>query len=144
MLMAEIKVRDRLTVVERIYHQNPEEHPTSYESRFSRELQTKEQPYVRRATVKDLRELDTGWIEPEQVGCLFIRNEEGVVRQTILSEGEKAELDRKVIYLGEDPENLRWMILPGESFRATPTTAKGLLICCPNGPAKCSLHVFPK
>lgn len=118
--MAEPK--DRLTVVENVYHQaiSDGQGPTQFESRYSRELDTKEQVYQRRTKVgEDWEPLDFGWIE--KVGLLLIRNEEGKFTE-IPTDEENQRTQRKILEVAYCSEGSGWLIPVGESMRGIPTS----------------------
>ena len=69
-------VKPRLTVIQTVYHQEPGGDPTSYESRFARFLDSKDQqPCVRRLAIgESWQTLDELWLE--RVSQLVIANRE--------------------------------------------------------------------
>lgn len=145
------KPKSRLTVVETVYHQAPQEEPQSNEVRFCRELESDEQPYgPRRLTAtEDWRLLDCGWLSDE-VSMLTIRNEEGRNLQVIPTEAEQAEIDARVLevgYYGGTPDSLAtgasWLIPPGESMRGCPKSIEKLSIRCRSGEARYTLTAYP-
>lgn len=135
--------KDRLTIVETVYHRQYGEEATSVESRFTRELETQEQPYTRRLKVEeDWRSLDVGWIA--QVGMLIIENTEGKFLHRNPTEAEKAETLKKILEIKHEGSEGCWLILPGESMRACPSDASSLRIRCQLGIARFTIHVFSK
>jgi hypothetical protein len=136
-------LRDRLLVVESIFHQSPGEDPYVTEHRFARSLQTKEQPFTRKTTAgENWKSLDCGWIE--RAGMLFIINEEGKFRQTNPTEEELREAAKKIIEVSFTTNTDVWLILPGESMRAYPSNIRNLLVRCRSGTARITAHIFPE
>lgn len=152
--------RDRIAVVETVYHQAAGEQPTSVESRFQRWLEGNEQPCVRRChdrenvATEDWKPLDAGWIR--QAGMIVLTNDEGRFSQTIPTSQEHDEAIARVIEVGcypvgewdMSPETsivllACWLVLPGESLRAQPVNLKSLRVRCRKGTAKFTLCVFP-
>lgn len=123
---------DRITVVESVYHQRFTKQPTGVESRFSRNLDTREQPYTRQLTAtKDWQPLDCGWLK--SVGMLVISND-GSENDLLVGYGR-----------GHD---VNWIIPPGESMRGYPFDASSLRVCCQNvddetATAEFTVHLFP-
>lgn len=136
------EVKDRLTIVECVYHQPFGEQPTVVEHRYSRELESKEQVYERRVTIgENWQPLDTGWIE--RLGLLVIANHEGHGLQRAPSDDERAAIAARVVEVGLDGRAI-WLVLPGESMRATPATLSGLQVRCQRGEARCTIHAYPR
>src|SRR6185312_8298003 len=87
--------RARLGLVCTVYHQQPGNEPISAESRFSRWLESEEQPYLRKLVIgEEWTLLDCGWLE--DVGMLLLRNEEGKF-QVQPTEAERAEVMSRVV-----------------------------------------------
>lgn len=142
---SEIKpvIKDRLTVVEQIYHRPHDGEPTLIERRFSRELDTYEQVYKRqRVATEEWQLLDCGWIE--RAGMVIVHNEEGARTQAIPTDLEKQEMVGRVIEVGYSSDKGTWLILPGESFRGYPDAVENLLIRCQRGSARYTIHVLPR
>lgn len=149
--MTDFVVKDRITVVERVYHQRFGEQPVQMESRFGRELSDGEQPYIRTGVNCKATEkwglIDSGWIRT--AGMIIIVNEEGKFRQIKPTEEEREESNKKILevaYLCSGvlaSNNHRWFVLPGESMRACPSDIKSLGIRCQSGEAKFTICVYP-
>lgn len=151
-------VPDRITVVETVYHQAEGDQPTAIESRFSRRLQTKEQPCVRKLVagpewhLVDRESMDRPGCWLERVGMLVIRNEEGEFTQVVPTSQERAEVAARVLSLGvgvsiSADEHIVMpfaRILPGkESCRFQPTDISNLWIRCQAGKAKYTVTMLP-
>lgn len=137
--------KDRLTVVETVYHQRWGENPISIESRFGRELTTHEQPYSRECVAtEEWQPLDLGWLNTN-VGQLVILNREGSLLQfqTYPTAEVREEMATRIIELttGDDDP---WFIPPGESHRGWPSKPENLRIRCQNGTARYTLHLIPR
>lgn len=123
--------RPRMVVVETVYYQVPGESPTSNETRFARQLNTGEQPYLRRGKAgMNWTPLDTGWIQVASSLCL--RNEEGRNLTRVPTEEQKLALSRKVLLLGVGDGDGGVVafgeVLPGESLRMTPVSLSQLFL----------------
>jgi hypothetical protein len=144
-------LKDRLTVVETVYHQPAGEPPVSVDFRFSRDLDSVEQSYRRQLTAtEDWKSLDHGWIE--QAGMLVIQNLEGKFRANPTDE-ERAEAAAKVLEVAhrvdEDPaagvwDCAVWLVLPGESFRGCPSDIKRLVVRSRSAPLRFSVFILPR
>jgi hypothetical protein len=92
--MADLK--SEITVVEQVYHQLSGSQPRAIESRFSRELESDEQPYERHLKVgEESVPLDCGWIK--EASQLVIINEEGKGLQANPTDEERKGLACKIL-----------------------------------------------
>lgn len=152
----------RIAVVEYVYHQQPDVQPTVTESRFSRWLESQEQPYLRRLTLDQTwRELDFGWLK--QSGMLVLKNEEGRFHVQPTKD-EREDMAARIIEValflpGEKNDGSRTMhdtplrkaigplifaiVRPGESLRFEPHDVGCLRIRTMHGSARCSIMVLP-
>jgi hypothetical protein len=140
-------VPDRVTVVQHVYHQSPDDQPFAVTTGFNRYLATKEQAYQRKTKVgTDWESLDTGWLN--QASLLLIKNEEGKFTQQTPSEEEREESQRKVIEVACGP-NLPanhepdWLVLPQEEIRVTPADLSRIRIRCQYGIAYFTVTLIP-
>ncbi len=134
--------KNRLTVIETVYHQTTTAEPDSIESRFERELISDEQPYRRTTKVgEDWTPLDFGWIE--EVGMIVIQNNEGKGLTKIPTPEEKEELAAKVLEISADPSN-SWIVRPGESFRGEPAGKRTLCIRSRSGTTHFNVYAIPR
>lgn len=143
-------LKDRLVVVETVYHQPTGEQPTAVESRFSRDLQTVEQPYQRQLTAtEEWKPLDCGWIK--DAGMLVIQNLEGKFQANPTDE-ERAEAAARVLevsYREDQDPNMDvsrhgWLIYPGESFRGCPSNLDLLAVRSQYGSLRLSVFIIPR
>lgn len=136
--------KSRITVVEQVYHQVSGDQPHLVESKFSRELESDEQPYERHLKVGEEPELlDCGWVK--KASQLLIINEEGRFLQTQPTEAEREELQLKVleVYFGKLSID-SWIVPPGESMRACPSSLVGVYLRSRSGILRLTLHALPK
>lgn len=145
-------VKGRIVVVEQVYHQPVDAPPVLVESKYSRRIDSEEQPFgPRRLRVtEEWQELSAGWIEG--VGLLVVSNEEGKGLQVQPSESERREIGLRVVELamfpvptvpGEAFSPIPWIIPPGESFRGSTDTLGGIKVRCRRGSARISYTIFP-
>jgi len=121
---------NRITVVEMVYFQAPGESPLGVESRYSRALTTDEQPCERRLkATEDWRELDRGWVD--QTSLIVISNNETVADKIL-----------EVAY--RDAYQDTWLVLPGESMRASPSNASRLVVRSQSGTIRFTANLFPR
>jgi hypothetical protein len=139
-------INDRITVVERVYHQIIGEQATSVESRYSFDLETTEQPYKRIGSIGDQEwePLDFGWLGTN-VGLILLSNEEGKYLQTNPTEEEQAETAQRVIEVSFQAGESSWIVPPRQSMRVmlSPYRSCLPLIRCRKGRARYVLHAFP-
>lgn len=131
-----------VTVVESVYHQVPGEQPTQpVESRYSSELATDEQPFIRKFKVgSEWKALETGWLN--DCSMLVLKNEapHWTVQPT---DEERLEAALKVVEMGCGGKALA-ELPPGESLRFRPADICSLRVRCIAGAANCVLCLFPK
>lgn len=141
----EESMRELLTVVESVYHSQEGRQPTAITSKFTRELTTSEQAYVRYQVVtEEWQEIDLAWIG-ENLSSLCIANEEGTVIQTYPTEEAKAELARKVLEVRFVGDAGLLLIPPRESTRILPKLDNGdkLEMRSEYGKINCRVAAFP-
>ena len=137
--------KDRITVVETIYHQPFGQNPFSVEERYDRELETKEQPYSRHCkATEEWQPLDCGWLA-SGASLLHIKNDEKLGTEVLPTEEEKAEHAKHIlrIRLGSD---LVWdcTVPPGETMRICPEDLAGIRIQSAHGNTDFTLTLFPR
>ena len=137
--------KDRITVVETIYHQPFGQNPFSIEDRYDRELETKEQPYSRlcKAT-EEWEPLDCGWLA-SGASLLHIKNDEKLGTEVLPTTQEKEEHAKHVLQvkLGRGILCL-CLIPPGETMRISPTELAGITIRSAHGNTNFTLTLFPR
>lgn len=138
-------MKARITVVETVVHQRPDEQPIGVDTRFSRALNTMEQVYVRQQPVDSgWRKLDTGWLTA--AGMLVVVNPRPRY-ETIQTEEVQTTDNAKVIELGmwPTPDICTFArVHVGESARFQPVDLLAVRIRCVAGPSTVTLHVMPE
>ena len=137
--------RDRLTVIDKVYHQPKTGEAFCCESTFERWLDHEESVYSRKMKAGEAWQLlKLGWFTDEEktVGMLLIRNDEGSHRQTLPTDEEKAETAKKVLEVGVQGISL-FVIPPGESFRGVPS-GQDVYVRCLGGDCSYTVFAFPK
>lgn len=135
-------IKDRISVVEAIYHQSPDEQPMSVESRFEIELASSgEQPYIRtRQKVGGNWSLvETGWAHNPVM--IVIKNEEG--RYTVNpTDEERQNVESRVLHVGIGDEVHMLTIGPRESLRLPIAGGSKVYIRCANYEARYTVYAF--
>jgi hypothetical protein len=144
-------LKNRLTVVERIYHQIPGEQPTLIDYRHSKLLESDESPYIRHnlKLTEEWTLLDKGWIEGD-VSSIVLSNEEGKSTQVNPTEEEVAALKKKIVEIafvlgeiGNFPSKSHQEIPPSEQLRIFPSTGVQIFLRSRCGISKASVTVYP-
>lgn len=156
------KSRPRVTVVEQAYYQSPDDQPRCVETRYSQDLASDEQPYLRLMKVtEEWKPVDHGWIE--EASLLILTNEEGRIGTVIPSRADLEASSMKVIEIGWQlegpPEGPRTMhspdrlppppivpflvVHPGKSVRVTPQFLRAMRLRCRSGMARATVNLFP-
>lgn len=136
--------RDRMTVVDKTYHQPAQGEAFCCEVTFERTLMSDESVYSRKKRAgEEWQPLDCGWITEDsgRVGMLIVRNDEGKNLQRLPSDDEKAALAQKVLEVGTHDLPL-FVVPPGESLRATPAETP-LYVRCLGGECHYTVFAFP-
>lgn len=148
----------RITVVESIYHESGTsfQDPSCMENRFERlHLSGSEQQvYVRHSTIGPdtaWRRLDTGWIEPSDLGLLVIRNRQGVFQTIPTAEEREREMGLSVAVASTAVDSVPkhndgWIVYPTEHFRGTPGPGNQIWIraIVPGIKVRYTVWAFPK
>jgi hypothetical protein len=144
---------DLLTVIETVCFRPYMDESFVVDSRFSRRLETSEQPYQRlhhkggAVATEQWKQLDFGWLK-ENTGMISITNDEGTFYEVNPTEEEREDVEKRVIEVGyqslNDIQDFVWFVPPGEDFRGSPSHPSRLWIRCQHGEARFTLTVFPK
>lgn len=136
------EMKNRLIVVDTVFHQGAMEQPTAAESRFARWLDTDEQPCVRKSKVgQDWKPLcDGGWLT--QVGMLLLSNDEGRFL-VVPTPKEEKEMAARILDVAQG-ETAVARVRPGESLRFEPVDLQGLRLRCQAGVAKYTVTMIPR
>lgn len=136
-------ISDRITVVDTVVHYRKDVGPTAYDTRFSRDLATKEQTYDREIQVtEEWQEINFGW-NAGNCGMLILKNvgnRKPYIRST---KEERAEWVEKVIEVATELHDPQWMILMGESMRGVPIDGYKLYVRCRKGETTLVVTVIP-
>lgn len=142
-------LKDRLTVVSRIYHQRVGKNPKSIECKFSRLIEHGQQLYEREMeATEEWQPLDCGWVA--DVGMLVIINQEGQNLQVHPTDEEREATAKKILDLcyavdvHHGIDDAFWSILPDEFFCGSPRDAKSLYIRSQSGIAEYTLYLIPR
>lgn len=140
-------MKSHITIVDMTYYRAEGEQPIVVSSRFGRDLQTTEQPYIRRVTITEKWEqLQLGWIQ--QCGLLILAVDPPSYKVQPTPE-ERNEAESKVVEVIWNLDNPQWgiRIPPGEDARfqpiyRIPETEFRLYARCLNGQTKLTVHAF--
>lgn len=142
------RLKSRVVVVEQVYHQQPHGQPVVVESKYTRRLDSDEQPFgPRRIRVgEEWTKPDTGWVADG--GLLCLSNEEGKGLAVQPSPSERNDINSRIVEVClVDPETGNmggvWLVPPGESLRASAASFMGLRIRCRKGSARITFTVIP-
>lgn len=140
------ELKPRITVVTKSYYQPPDNPAVSVVARFSRDVATDKQIYVRNLTAtEEWLQVDIGWLETTSM--LIIVNREGQQLQTKPTQQEQEAINQKVLqvtYLHPSEKPVGYLLIaPGESLRITPSNLEHLCIRCKQGSVKYTLNAFP-
>lgn len=137
--------KSRITVVERIYHQNFEDEPTPVEDGWQIESITKASVFPKKFDLGEAwTSLDSGWVDP--LGCALLRiANQKPKRRTIPTPAEALDEASRIVEVSfSDPPASGGPILhPGESLRFRPSDVRTLRLRCRNGKARLVVHFFP-
>jgi len=137
--------KNQVFIVETLYHQPTGGFPTTAlgdTTRFSRELESDEQPYERRKLAKGNWELlDHGWID--QCGMLLLRNDEGYFSTNPTPE-QREEIFKRVIEISFSDKIPSILIPPKETCRFYPANLSQIQLRCQEGVAKYTLYLIPR
>ena len=154
------KIQDRLTVVEKVYHQQHGEQPIQIERSFERMLQTQDAPYnghPRRTISEEWTPLDFGWLEDGGVSVAYVINDEGKNLKTMPTAEEKAAIAAKVLEIANvvdlldidgttksTPVGMIITIPPGETRLLSLDNFDPIRVRCRSGVARVSIWLFPR
>lgn len=111
------KICDSISAQFEIHHNHcGDQVPTSVQCRYIHNLESNEQPYRRRHTIKGFVELDLGWINPASTGLVIIENVSGQGEYINPTEEEQALQKKRVLLLCgvDDLANPYAIISPGK------------------------------
>lgn len=139
-------IKNRLTIVEQVYHQQVDQEPVQITTRHTRELESAEQCYIRCNKAGETSQaLDLGWVVPTSAGTIIIKNTEGQFLSKKPTDEERADLAKRVlIVFDEDSPNSALLVHPGDSLRFSPTDPERWRMVCAHETASYIIHVVPK
>ncbi len=141
------RLPSRLTVVDSVYYQCPNQKTTQADSRFHRTVESREQPYVRHLeATEEWQLLDCGYLANEPISQVLIINNEGMNLQVRPTLEEATETEKKVLEVGHiEMGQVRpgWEICPKESHRGRAIRGQDLHIRCRSGTAEFTVYLFP-
>lgn len=136
-------MKDRITVVEMVCHQQENSEPHALESRFCRPIENSEQPYSRSFVVGETpKKLIDKYCWVENPGMIHVSNDEGNRLSLTPTSEETTEIEDRIIEIYNEGSR-GWLVPPREPFRGTPVDWQTLMIRCLNGEAHYTLTVFP-
>lgn len=154
------KFQDRLTVVEKVYHQQHGEQPIQIERSFERRLQTQDAPYnghPRRMIGEDWTPLDFGWLEDGGVSAAYILNDEGKNLKMMPTAEEKSAIAAKVLEIANvvdlldidgtakpTPVGMIITVPPGETCLLSLDNFDSIRVRCRSSVARVSIWLFPR
>jgi len=139
----------RLSIVETVYYQHPEDQPVTLDHRFGRWVDSTDEPYLRKFKVgtewQSLPKLAGAvWIGATDVGLLCIKNEEGrfLIEPT---PAQKEEAAQRIVCIEFGTHGVADIFIPpGESVHFQPVDLNNVYVRCWKGEAKFTLSLFPK
>lgn len=138
--------RDRLTVLNKVYHSTRGQSPRLFDHGYSVPLLGEEhQPYERQGyAIESWEHLDLGWMNNENAGLLVIINNEGKFLDRYPTDEERENSAKRVLELGYSNSSPRWLIPPQCQMQAWPSEIEDLCIRSSFEQARFTLLVFPK
>lgn len=142
--------RDRVTLTGHIHYEHHGDAPHSVDfppcSYFT---ETQGEVYKRRITVRqEWKSLPLGWFAEDDlpIGLIVIINQEGTVApSTVPTEEEKADVEKRVVEIAVDQDNISDLLLPPRlHFFGMFPEPQHVRLRCQHGEARCAVHIFPK
>lgn len=121
-------MKPRLTVVDKVYFQSPGDDPVDASTSFSQEIESEEQPYSRKVTIKEGEEwklLDFGWIG--QTCSMMVLENKG-----------QSPIEFRAFQL------VLFDVPPGKSVRIPNLMFDAFSVRCPTGTTRYLITLFPK
>lgn len=146
---AEPAVKGRWGVIESLYFQSPGDDPLSVDHRFGGQVETDEQPYMRKKKVGENWEpLDCGWLQGTKM--LLIENESPNY-QKVPTDEERRRDKEKVVEVGLDMIEIKGShcyktfasIPPGQTARFLPADLASLGVRCQAGQTTYKVTLIP-
>ena len=135
--------KPRLTVLETVYHQEPNAEAVSFQSSFSVELHADEQPWLRKLTVGPIPvTLKNCWVETVSELCIRNDTEAEHPRDAKHPAGTDKNDDGVVDVCFDGGKVL--CVRPGRSCRFEPANLRSISLMCRCGSAKLTVLAFPQ
>lgn len=140
----ESELPSHLTLIEQVYFQMPHEEPEGLETRVTRIVQNSgEEPYNRRRVVSE--EPFRPFPEKETPATVVIKNLAGSNPQRVLSQAEKAEIEKAILHVFIGTSKTPLIVRPGSTCRFELVSASdvSLVASAPNTLIKTRSYLFP-
>ena len=142
--MSGVQERNRLTCVLNLYHEQHGEQPTGMRLTFSESLSVNAERYQRRMRVTEQAiPLDLGWFKPDEVGLILVENLEGLHLQVHPSDEERADLELRVLEVGE-PDCSCWFIPPRRFLLGYSSDPGSITVRSQHGTIKMGITIYPR
>jgi len=141
--------KDRVTITGFVHHEHHGSTPHTIKLNCSYFTETIEQPYTRRLTVGDKKQIGYGWFNEDDlglqaIGLLLVLNLESTLPPSVQPSKEEIEdTNKRVVELSID-HSVVFNILPGLFFMGHLTDYADVSLRCVHKTASCVIHVFPK
>tara|TARA_R110002020_G_scaffold376130_3_gene587315 strand:+ start:33733 stop:34227 length:495 start_codon:yes stop_codon:yes gene_type:complete len=149
-IQAQLKPADpksHLTIIEQVYFQMPYEEPEGVETRFTKFVESEEEPYNKRKLVKDTK-WETCPSEVSGSATVVIRHL-GKRFQTNPTEEQKTEADNSILRVVLSPSPLlvdtmpSILVRPESSCRFEVEDTSFIYMKCLQGKARTRIYIFP-
>ncbi len=141
--------KDRITTTGFVHHEHQGSPPHSVKLNCSYFTETVEQPYTRRLTVGDNKQIGYGWFNEDDlgldsIGLLIVLNLESTLPPSVQPSKEEIEDTNKRVVKLLINGDVEFDILPGLFFMGHLTDYADVSLRCVHKTASCVIHVFPK
>ena len=145
--------RDRITVVESVYHHVHDHQVTEYGSKFSEELESAGKPALQvRCDVGESWQMliDIATSQPANCSQLLVKSLAGRYTTVYPTADERAIEEAKVLEVCcfDSPDlagiKPQWLIYPRKSMRGQPSDVRQLMIRCRKGAASYLVTLIPE
>ena len=150
--------RARVLFLANLHFQPPNDQPVSFPSGLERTVRCKDaDTYTRKLTLgEEWKPLDAGHLteaDPDGVGLVTVRNDEGRFPHAVPSPEERAALAERVVEVGVYVDNQDGTpgaiafarVAPGEALPPfDPAAFRDLRVRCRKGTARVTIHLLPR
>lgn len=144
---SEVEEHDRLTIIATFHHEQFGENPTSAQFRYSKILEKKHQPFVRRIEIGEtpIPLIPEGcWIPASDIGDIIIENRAGVGFLVNPTKQQLDEVKRKILFLRKNGDDKGWEIPPTKPFIGTPEDPASLMLVSACGKIPVNLRIIAR